>query len=77
MESLTMPTGVLRRFSLSYPAALVIVLLVTLLTRLPTSFGHFSSDDFLIRAMTGGDAVLYQHGFTKADPDKSLGASLP
>lgn len=55
---------------LSYRSGLLIVLLVALLTRIPTPFSQFSTDDYLIRAMVAGDAELYSHGFAKADPDK-------
>lgn len=55
---------------LSYRSGLLIVLLVALLTRMPTPFSQFSTDDFLIRAMVAGDARLYAHGFAKANPDK-------
>lgn len=72
----TVATGFLRRIALSYRAGLFIVLLAALLTHLPTSFGSFSTDDYLIRANTVGDAALYSHGFAKADPDKPLWRSL-
>ena len=72
----TEDTGFLRRIALSYRAGLFIVLLAALLTHLPTSFGSFSTDDYLIRANTVGDAALYSHGFAKADPDKPLWRSL-
>ncbi len=69
-------TGWLGRMALSYRAGLLMVLLVAVLTHLPTSFGRFSTDDYLIRAMTTGDAALLSHGFAKADPDKPLWRSL-
>lgn len=69
-------TGFLGRMALSYRAGLFIVLLVAFATHLPTSFGRFSTDDYLIQAMTVGDADLLQRGFTKADPDKPLWRSL-
>lgn len=69
-------TGILRRITLSYRAGALLVLLVALFTHLPTSFGDFSTDDFLIRAMTAGDPALHQLGFAKADPDKSFWVAL-
>lgn len=69
-------SGFLRRITLSYRAGLFIVLMVALLTHLPTSFGTFSTDDYLIRAMTTGDPALLSHGFAKADPAKPLWRSL-
>lgn len=69
-------TGILRRMTLSYGAGALVVLLVALFTHLPTSFGQFSTDDFLIRAMTAGDPVLFEKGFAKADPDKPVWRSV-
>lgn len=60
-----------RRMSLSYRSGLAIVLLTAILTHLPMHFNVLSTDDFLIRAMVSGDAMIFDKGLHKADPDKS------
>lgn len=59
-------------FLLTRRSGLLLVLLVAMLTRLPSPFAEFSTDDFLIRAMVAGDAQLYANGFAMADPDKGF-----
>lgn len=60
------------RYRLSRRSGLLIVLLLALLTRMPTPFAEFATDDYLIRAMVVGDAGLYAMGFEKADPSKGF-----
>jgi len=61
----------LKRLELSRKGGLLLVLLVTVLTHIPTNFINLSTDDFLIRANIEGDSQLYQMGFSKANPDKA------
>lgn len=75
-KSLNPGVVMLRRMERSYPVGLAIVLVVALITHLPTTFGELSTDDYLIRAMVAGDAGLRDQGFDKADPDKSLARGL-
>ncbi|MGB3620924.1 MAG: hypothetical protein WBA20_06215 [Ketobacter sp.] len=70
--SIRITSGFLRRLTLSYRAGLAVVLLVALITHLPFSSGVFSTDDYMIRSMVTGDAALYEKGFSKVDPDKSV-----
>ena len=69
-NSILLPGGI--RLQLSYRVGLFIVLLVAVLTHLPSHFSRLGGDDFLIRANIAGDSQLYTAGFPKADPDKTF-----
>lgn len=56
--------------------ALILILLTTLLTHLPSGFGSFVADDYMQWAMLKGSPVLQSLGFEKAAPDKPLAQAL-
>src|SRR5690606_16576369 len=60
------------RLRLSRRSGLLVVLLVALLTHLPTPFSRLASDDYMIRANVAGDAVLSGRGFLMADASLSF-----
>lgn len=62
----------LNRLELSRKGGLLLVLLLTVLSHVPTNFNNLSTDDYLIRANIMGDPELYEMGFSKANPDKSF-----
>ena len=49
---------------------LLLLLIITLITHLPTHFSSFVADDFMQWAMLEGSEELQQLGFTKANPEK-------
>jgi hypothetical protein len=49
-----------------------LVLLFTFITHLPTYYGDFSTDDYLIWANSHGSASLFAKGFELANPDDTL-----
>lgn len=52
--------------------AIFFILLVAIMTHLPTSFSSFVADDFMQWAMVHGSDTLHEKGFSKAHPDKPL-----
>lgn len=56
--------------------ALAIILLVTVITHLPSGFGSFIADDHMQWAMLKGSPILQDLGFGKAATDKSVGQGL-
>lgn len=68
--SVSLPTW--WKMTLTRRTGLWLVLLVAILTHLPTHFTEFATDDYLIRAMVAGDTALFEAGFAKADPAKGF-----
>ncbi len=56
--------------------SILLILIVIILTHLPTNFGSFIADDYMQWAMLEGSNELTSLGFSKADPDKGLGGKL-
>ncbi|OUS31923.1 hypothetical protein A9Q99_02185 [Gammaproteobacteria bacterium 45_16_T64] len=52
--------------------SILLILIVIVLTHLPTNFGSFIADDYMQWAMLEGSSDLASLGFSKADPGKAL-----